>query len=152
MKISEYPLHPTPGPGFEPHRRPYVVSLSKNINPSLVLVQPRKTRSYITERLLMGRKESNQTDRQSELIYQKKYHILFKFSLKWHFLTASEGTVILLQYEDFLWDINASLHYSLHLVTHLWIVKGFKYQNTNTGSYRLAVVLKAIFHQCGSSP
>ena len=29
--------------------------------PSLVLVQPRKTRPYITERLLMGRKESNQT-------------------------------------------------------------------------------------------
>ena len=45
------------GLGFEPH---CVVSLSKNINPSLVLVQPRKTPPYITERLLMGRKESNQ--------------------------------------------------------------------------------------------
>ena len=32
------------GRGFEPHRRHCVVSLSKNINPSLVLVQPRKTR------------------------------------------------------------------------------------------------------------
>ena len=49
------------GRGFEPHRRHCVVSLSKNINPSLVLVQPRKTRPYITERLLMGRKISNQT-------------------------------------------------------------------------------------------
>ena len=29
--------------------------------PSLVLVQPRKTRPCLTERLLMGRKESNQT-------------------------------------------------------------------------------------------
>ena len=48
------------GNGFEPHLRHCVVSLSKNINPSLVLVQPRKTRPYITERLLMGRKESNQ--------------------------------------------------------------------------------------------
>ena len=38
-----------------------VVSLSKNINPSLVLVQPRKTRPFITERLLVGHKESNQT-------------------------------------------------------------------------------------------
>ena len=46
------------GRGFEPHRRHCVVSLSKNINPSLVLVQPRKTRPFITERLLMGRKES----------------------------------------------------------------------------------------------
>ena len=47
------------GRGFEPHRRHCVVSLSKNINPCLVLVQPRKTRLFITERLLMGRKESN---------------------------------------------------------------------------------------------
>ena len=46
------------GRGFEPHQRHCVVSLSKNINPSLVLVQPRKTRPYIAERLLMGHKES----------------------------------------------------------------------------------------------
>ena len=49
--------------GFEPHWRHCVVSLSKNINPSLVLVQPRKTRPFITERLLMGCKESNQTNK-----------------------------------------------------------------------------------------
>ena len=47
------------GSGFEPGRRYCVVSLSKNINPSLVLVQPRKTRPFINERLLMGRKELN---------------------------------------------------------------------------------------------
>ena len=41
------------GRGFEPHRRHCVVSLSKNINPSLVLIQHRKTRPFITERLLM---------------------------------------------------------------------------------------------------
>ena len=41
------------GRGFESHRRHCVVSLSKIINPSLVLVQPRKTRPYITERLLV---------------------------------------------------------------------------------------------------
>ena len=34
---------------------------ARHINPSLVLVQPRKTLPYITERLLMGCKESNQT-------------------------------------------------------------------------------------------
>ena len=38
------------GRGFEPHRRHCVVSLSKNINPSLVLVQARKTRPYIAEK------------------------------------------------------------------------------------------------------
>ena len=56
----------TGGGRFEPHRRHYVVSLSKNIlNPSLVLVQPRKTCSFITERLLMGLKESSETNKQS---------------------------------------------------------------------------------------
>ena len=37
--------------------------LARHINPSLVLVQPRMTSPYITERLLMGRKESNQTNK-----------------------------------------------------------------------------------------
>ena len=41
------------GRGFEPHRCHCVVSLSKNNNPSLVLVQPRKTSPCLTERLLM---------------------------------------------------------------------------------------------------
>ena len=50
------------GRGFEPHPCHCVVSLSKNINPSLVLVQPRMTRPFMTERLLMGREESNQTN------------------------------------------------------------------------------------------
>ena len=39
-------------------------SLSKT-HPSLVLVQPRKTRPCLTERLLMGRKESNQANKQN---------------------------------------------------------------------------------------
>ena len=47
------------GPGFEPYRHHCIVSMNKSINPSLVLFQPRKARPYITERLLMGRKESN---------------------------------------------------------------------------------------------
>ena len=47
------------GRALEPIRRYCVVFLSKIIYPSLVLVQPRKTRPSITERLLMGRKESN---------------------------------------------------------------------------------------------
>ena len=51
------------GRGFEPHWHHCIVSLSKNINPSLVLIQPRKTCPFITERLLMGRKESNKTNK-----------------------------------------------------------------------------------------
>ena len=58
------------GPGFEPHRCHCLVSLSKNINPSLVLVQPRKTCPFITERLLMRCKESNQTNKTPEMRFQ----------------------------------------------------------------------------------
>ena len=36
---------------------------ARHIDPSLVLVQPRKTCPFITEGLLMGRKESNQTNK-----------------------------------------------------------------------------------------
>ena len=38
-------------------------AFSKNINPSFVLVQTRKTCLFMNERLLMGRKESNQTNK-----------------------------------------------------------------------------------------
>ena len=38
-------------------------SLSKTHYPSLVLVQPRKTRPCLTERLLMGHKELKQTNK-----------------------------------------------------------------------------------------
>ena len=55
------------GRWFESHRCHCVVSLSKNNNPNLVLVQPRKTHPFITERLLMGRKESNQTNKLAPL-------------------------------------------------------------------------------------
>ena len=48
------------GHRFEPHRRHCVVSLSKNITPSLVLVGPMKNHPFITERLLMGGEEPNQ--------------------------------------------------------------------------------------------
>ena len=65
------------GRGFESHRRHCVVSLSKNINPSLVPVQPRKTRPFITERLLMGHKESNQTK-------YRRPNGFVRFSLKYY--------------------------------------------------------------------
>ena len=55
------------GRGFKPHQRHCVVSWSKNINPSLVLVKPRKTRPFIIERLLMGRKIIK-SNKQNQLI------------------------------------------------------------------------------------
>ena len=50
------------GGGCEPHQR-HCYPWTRHINPSLVLFPPRKTLPYITERLLMGRKESNQTNK-----------------------------------------------------------------------------------------
>ena len=64
------------GRGFEPHRLHCVVSLSKNINPSLVLVQPRKTRPFITEKMLMGHKESNQTKSSHNSKITRSSHIV----------------------------------------------------------------------------
>ena len=40
---------------------------ARHIYPSLVLVQPRKARPCLTERLLMGRKESNLTNKQNKI-------------------------------------------------------------------------------------
>ena len=51
------------GCGFEPHRRHCVVVFEQDTF-ILALVQPRKTRPCLIERLLMGRKESKQTNKQ----------------------------------------------------------------------------------------
>ena len=52
----------TRGRGFKPHRYP-----------SLVLVQPRKTWPCLTEIFLMGRKESNQTNKS---FYSELSHLI----------------------------------------------------------------------------
>ena len=72
--LQAYVKHVTHGKGqffgprailwkFEPHRHHCIVVLEQDTYPSLVPVQPRKTRPCLTERLLMGRKESNQTNK-----------------------------------------------------------------------------------------
>ena len=72
---------------------------ARHIYPSLVLVQPRKTRPCLAERLLMGRKESNQTNLglwhlETESILESFFTIIFggkinnSFSLRSHFLLA----------------------------------------------------------------
>ena len=82
------------GRGFESHRRHCVVSLSKNINPSLVLVQPRKTRPFITERVLMGCKESNQKKTSGFIVKLKKSikrHFAFFFNFQTRTVTSSSN-------------------------------------------------------------
>ena len=94
------------GRGFEPHRRHCVVSLSKNINPSLVLVQPRKTRPFITERLLMGRKELNQTNKQKNVVSHKvtglvTYDLLQESCINRNDLYSTENAVRVLSFSPF---------------------------------------------------
>ena len=78
------------GGGFEPHRRRCVVPLSKNINPSLVLVQPRKTRPFLTKRLLMGRKESlRQTNKATVVPTKSDSDVIFCLQLLSKILTLT---------------------------------------------------------------
>ena len=78
------------GRGFEPHRRLCIVCLSKNINPSFAVVQHREARPYVTKRLLMGRKKSNQIKKIIFFLYfrygTKKHRILdYSRSLSWSY-------------------------------------------------------------------
>ena len=78
------------GGGFEPHRRHCVVSLSKKINPSLVLVQPRKTYPFLTERLLIGRKESlRQTNKATVVPTKSDSDVTFCLQLLSKILTCT---------------------------------------------------------------
>ena len=54
--------------------------LARHIYPSLVLVQPRNTRPCLTEKLLLGRKESNQTKKTK--LYQQQYVKNFVFVVR----------------------------------------------------------------------
>ena len=54
---------------------PASLRCASRINPSLVLVQPRKTCPFITERLLMGRKESNQSNKQNKMFAYRMFYL-----------------------------------------------------------------------------
>ena len=99
------------GRGFEPHRRHCVVSLSKNINPSLVLVQPRKTRPFITERLLMGRKESNKT-KQTKNHKGRRAELIVKYNVGLNAL-LQQGILK----PVFLWRFGLSLESLLFMIS-----------------------------------
>ena len=101
------------GHWLEPHQRLCVVSLSKNINPSLVLVQPRKIGPYITERLLIGHKESNQTKLQfnKECLYINLISLRTKVSTAspygfWYNIVVFSRVTILMN----LWIISCKLN------------------------------------------
>ena len=103
------------GRGFEPHRRHCVVSLSKDINSSLVLVLPRKTRPFITERLLMGRKESNQTNKTNFWVLMLSINICSEkvacFPCLLYSCSWSRGRC---------WDRDFKIYFSVTLIVLSW--------------------------------
>ena len=85
------------GRGFVPRRRHCVASLSKNINPSLVLIQPRKTRSFLTGRLLMRCKNQIKETKHLCLDIGTFFFLSFSILLRatiLHFLIASSVQII----------------------------------------------------------
>ena len=65
-------------------RQQSIVNLAcRRIYPSLVLVQPRKTSPCLTKRLLMGPKESNQTNNKPCMLLLQQPCILKKSQRKW---------------------------------------------------------------------
>ena len=75
---------------------------ARHIYPSLVLVQPRKTRPCLTERLLMGRKESNQTKQTNKLSVCKGYQLTTKFAASKERVNIKEPFVYVLFFK-FSW-------------------------------------------------
>ena len=102
------------GHGFKPLWRHCVLVLEQDIYPSLVLVLPRKG-PYITERLLMGCKESNQTKKNTDSVVFNAVQVtaltIFKvtnYQSFWYFLImfVSPGSVLFLMLVEFekLWE------------------------------------------------
>ena len=68
------------GRGLEPHRLHCVMVLEQDtFYTSLIMVQPRKISPCLTERLLMGSKESNQTNKQNLWQFSVIFALLFFF-------------------------------------------------------------------------
>ena len=83
------------GRRFKPHLlHCIVVPEQDTFYPSLVLVQPRKTRPCLNERLLMGHKESNQTNKQNHMTKDNYYQRGLKHQMKHYYITLSHLGVI----------------------------------------------------------
>ena len=102
--------------------------LARHIYPSLVLVQPRKTCPFLTERLLMGRKESNQTNKQ-KMICRKHQAVCApqtKKSITQNLLSAEVVTEALREYgysvpdKSLYWKTIFFISHPKHM---LWVLK-----------------------------
>ena len=115
------------------------MSLIKNINPSLVLVQPRKTRPLITERLLMGPKESTQT-KQTLMSLLTWISVLSRWSSSMPLISCR---------------IKASLYSARDIFSSHWPTSSAVHECTlyteiiNRGSYMSAHVLLNLLNELG---
>ena len=99
---------------------------ARHIYPNLVLVQPRKTSPYITERLMMGRKESNQTKTtQSHSVARQSWNMDTRrhlwISLLLHKFASDTKTFIFIKtlHRHFSWRLDLS--YRIKNLVHLQI-------------------------------
>ena len=115
-----------------------VECLTRHIYPSLVLVQPRKTRPCLTERLLMGRKESNQTNnyqwpwKSSQgnqiIINSPSWLYVVSLQLDWNLPCCSRDPVYWSKFWlkfGSLWRIVGSFHqnFTLHHDMYKWYIQ-----------------------------
>ena len=89
------------GRGFEPHRRHCVVVHEQD---TYILVQHRNTRPCLTERLLMGRKKSNQTNKKVSHIYLYRSHCTNAF---FYIVKCSKYTTV-----EFFQDISLIIYHT----------------------------------------
>ena len=77
--------------------------------PSIVLIQPRKNLPCLTERLLMGRKESNQTNKQNMAIFHFSRILNYRY-VKGSQIKASKIVSHLLNVLRFIRLFKAMIH------------------------------------------
>ena len=137
------------GRGFEPYRRHYIVSLSKNINPNLVLVQPRKTCPFISEILLMGCKESNQTKTYWFDLRRQEY-VLAWLKIADRDVKHQHVLALVLSMTTETWHFSlilmftCSIHCSKYLKEHCIFCHRSQYKCTNTHRVELIIIGKHV--------
>ena len=109
---------------------------ARRINPILVLVQSRKTRPWLTERLLMGGKESNQTTKKT---WSK---INFLISQPKHMLWVLKRTVSMRQ---FFWATKTNVKTDgLENIYNFKLIFCFCYPPTKSEGYSFGVVRASV--------
>ena len=83
---------------------------ARHFNPSLALVQPRKTPPYITERLLIRRAESNQTNKQKRVNHCHVVYFCYCYTPHFFFYFLSSYSIYFQSERKTVWNLIRWLH------------------------------------------